>query len=153
MFVPFGQEDNKKAGRACLLFVMCDVGFRVDLCLQCRLITAEQDRDAGTVSAGEGIGMDDDTDAAGSFAIMRTMAIVMVFDHDQIAEAKTVDAEAFICLRILCHDVIVAVHHRRRPQTAAHQIRRYGGDDRLRIFVGRMQDEMVNAVRGERRTG
>ena len=53
MFVSFGQEDNKKAGRACLLFVMCDVGFRVDLCLQCRLITAEQDRDAGTVSAGE----------------------------------------------------------------------------------------------------
>lgn len=32
-------------------------------------------------------------------------------------------------------------------------IDRYGGDDRLRIFVGRMQDEMVNAVRGERRTG
>lgn len=32
-------------------------------------------------------------------------------------------------------------------------IARYGGDDRLRIFVGRMQDEMVNAVRGERRTG
>lgn len=31
-------------------------------------------------------------------------------------------------------------------------IDRYGGDDRLRIFVGRMQDEMTNAVRGGRRT-
>ena len=28
-------------------------------------------------------------------------------------------------------------------------IGRYGGDDRLRIFVGRMQDEMVKAVRGK----
>ena len=32
-------------------------------------------------------------------------------------------------------------------------IDRYGSDDRLRIFVGRMQDEMANAVRGGRRTG
>ena len=32
-------------------------------------------------------------------------------------------------------------------------IDRYGGDDRLRTFVGRMQDEMANAVRGGRRTG
>lgn len=32
-------------------------------------------------------------------------------------------------------------------------IDRYGGDDRLRIFVGRMQDEMANVVRGEGRTG
>lgn len=32
-------------------------------------------------------------------------------------------------------------------------IDRYGGDDRLRIFVGRMQDEMAKAVRGGRRTG
>ena len=38
-------------------------------------------------------------------------------------------------------------------QDARDLIDRYGGDDRLRIFVGRMQDEMVNAVRGERRTG
>lgn len=27
-------------------------------------------------------------------------------------------------------------------------IDRYGGDDRLRMFVGRMQDEMAKAVRG-----
>ena len=32
-------------------------------------------------------------------------------------------------------------------------IDRYGGDDRLRIFVGRMQDDIANAVRGGRRTG
>ena len=32
-------------------------------------------------------------------------------------------------------------------------IDRYGSDDRLRMFVGRMQDEMANAVRGGRRTG
>ena len=32
-------------------------------------------------------------------------------------------------------------------------IDRYGGDDRLRTFVGRIQDEMANAVRGGRRTG
>lgn len=32
-------------------------------------------------------------------------------------------------------------------------IDRYGSDDRLRIFVGRMQDEMANAVMGGRRTG
>ena len=32
-------------------------------------------------------------------------------------------------------------------------IDRYGGDDPLRIFVGRMQDEMANAVKGGRRTG
>ena len=38
-------------------------------------------------------------------------------------------------------------------QDGRELIDRYGGDDRLRIFVGRMQDEMVNAVRGERRTG
>lgn len=31
-------------------------------------------------------------------------------------------------------------------------IDRYGGDDRLRIFVGRMQDEMAKAVRGGRST-
>lgn len=31
-------------------------------------------------------------------------------------------------------------------------IDRYGGDDRLRIFVGRMQDDIANAVRGGRRT-
>lgn len=31
-------------------------------------------------------------------------------------------------------------------------IDRYGGDDRLRIFVGRMQDEMADAVRGRRST-
>ena len=38
-------------------------------------------------------------------------------------------------------------------QDGRNLIDRYGSDDRLRIFVGRMQDEMVNAVRGERRTG
>lgn len=32
-------------------------------------------------------------------------------------------------------------------------IDRYGGDDRLRTFVGRIQDEIANAVRGGRRTG
>ena len=32
-------------------------------------------------------------------------------------------------------------------------IDRYGGDDRLRIFVGRMQDDIANAVRGGRRPG
>lgn len=32
-------------------------------------------------------------------------------------------------------------------------IDRYGSDDRLRMFVGRMQDEMANAVMGGRRTG
>ena len=29
-------------------------------------------------------------------------------------------------------------------------IDRYGGDDRLRIFVGRIQDDVANAVRGMR---
>lgn len=38
-------------------------------------------------------------------------------------------------------------------QAGRELIDRYGGDDRLRIFVGRMQDEMANAVRGGRRTG
>ena len=32
-------------------------------------------------------------------------------------------------------------------------IDRYGGDDRLRIFVGRMQDDIANAVRSGRSTG
>ena len=31
-------------------------------------------------------------------------------------------------------------------------IDRYGGDDRLQIFVGRMQDDIANAVRGGRST-
>ena len=38
-------------------------------------------------------------------------------------------------------------------QNGQELIDRYGGDDRLRIFVGRMQDDMANAVRGGRRTG
>lgn len=38
-------------------------------------------------------------------------------------------------------------------QDGRELIDRYGGDDRLRIFVGRMQDDMANAVRGGRRTG
>lgn len=38
-------------------------------------------------------------------------------------------------------------------QDGQELIDRYGGDDRLRIFVGRMQDDMANAVRGGRRTG
>lgn len=32
-------------------------------------------------------------------------------------------------------------------------IDRYGGDDRLRIFVGRIQDDMAKAVRSGRRMG
>lgn len=31
-------------------------------------------------------------------------------------------------------------------------IDRYGGDDRLRIFVGRIQDDMANTVRSGRKT-
>ena len=38
-------------------------------------------------------------------------------------------------------------------QDGRELIDRYGGDDRLRIFVGRMQDDIANAVRGGRRTG
>ena len=37
-------------------------------------------------------------------------------------------------------------------QAGRDLIERYGGDDRLRIFVGRMQDDAADTVRNERST-
>ena len=96
--------------------IVCDIRVWIQNRLNASAPTAHNHSQSGAVSACIGIRMHNNTDRYRSPAIVRTVVVIMILNHDQITKAQLIDSEFLICLCILRHNVVISQHGGRTSQ-------------------------------------